>query len=96
MVASPLQTDRSVMYNVRYGVLKTATTIRNVTACLAFLAGSYLASGLINASPVTQPDLAVPRTRVIVAPVAAPEPAERPIARPEAPLVPPSDNTLTL
>ena len=86
-----------VMYNVRYGVLKTATTIRNVAACLAFLAGSYLASGLINASPVTQPDLAGPRSRaVIVAPAALPDPAETPIARPELPLAVPSSATQTL
>ena len=85
------------MYNVRYGVLRTATTIRNVAACVAFLAGSYLASGLINASPVTQPDLAGPRGRaVIVTPAASPEPAESPVARPETPLAFPSSATQTL
>jgi hypothetical protein len=85
------------MYNVRYGVLKTATTIRNVAACVAFLAGSYLASGLVNASPMTQPDLTGPRTRsVIVAPAALPEPADSPIARPDAPFAVPSNSTQTL
>jgi hypothetical protein len=85
------------MYNVRYGVLRTATTIRNVAACVAFLAGSYLASGLINASPVTQPDLAGPRGRaVIVAPAASPEPAKAPIVRPDVPLAVPSSATQIL
>lgn len=96
-LASPLQSESSVMYNVRYRVLKTATTIRNVTACVAFVAGSYLASGLVNASPVTQPDLTGPRSRaVLVMPAAAPEPTETQIARPDAPLTPPLDSTLTL
>jgi hypothetical protein len=86
-----------VMYSVRYGVLKTATTIRNVAACLAFLAGSYLASGLINASPVTQPDLAGPRSRtMIVTPVAAPEPAETPVPGPDLPFAVPPSATQTL
>jgi hypothetical protein len=85
------------MYNVRYRALKAAKTIRNVTACVAFLAGSYLASGLTNASPVTQADLRLPRPRaVIVAPAAAPEPAETPMARPEVPFAPPAETTLTL
>jgi len=85
------------MYNMRYRVLTAATTIRNVMACVAFLAGSYLASGLINASPVTQPDLRVPRSRaVIVAPAELPEATEAPVARPEIPFAAPSDTTLTL
>jgi hypothetical protein len=85
------------MYNVRYGVLKAAKTIRNVAACVAFLAGSYLASGLINASPVTQPSLRVPRSHaVIVVPAASPETAEPPRTRPEVPFAAPSDGTLTL
>jgi hypothetical protein len=85
------------MYNVRYRALKAAKTIRNVTACVAFLAGSYLASGLINASPVTQPDLRLPQSRaVIVTPAELPEPTEAPMARPEIPFAVPSDSTLTL
>lgn len=85
------------MYNVRYRALKAAKTIRNLTACVAFLAGSYLASGLINASPVTQPDLRLPYSRaVIVAPAVTPQPAETPRARPEVPFAPPPETTLTL
>jgi hypothetical protein len=85
------------MYNVRYRALKAARTIRNVAACVAFLAGSYLASGLINASPVMQPDLRTRRTgAVMVAPVVSPEPAETPMARPELPFAAPVDATQTL
>jgi hypothetical protein len=85
------------MYYMRYRVLEAATTIRNVVACVAFAAGSYLASGLTNASPITQPDLAGPRSRtVIVSPIAAPEPTESPISRPEAPAATLPDATLTL
>lgn len=40
--------------------------------CVALVLGSYLLSGLVNASPVTQPTLAAPRMRGIV--VTAPAP----------------------
>lgn len=86
-----------MIYNVRYGFLKAGKTIRNAAACVAFLAGSYLASGLINASPVTQPALRAPRSQaVIVVPAASPEPAEPPKTRPEVPFAAASDGTLTL
>jgi hypothetical protein len=85
-----------VLYNIRYRVLEGATTIRNVGACLAFVAGSYLASGLINASPVTQPDLSGPRGRaVIVAPVEHPKPEAEP-TRPKGRLLHSPEATRTL
>ena len=58
--------------------------IRKTGVCLALLVGSYLASGLINASPVTQQALSGPRPRVvIVAPAESPGfPLETPAPMP--------------
>jgi hypothetical protein len=93
----PVLTKMLVMYHVRYGVLKAAKTIRNVAALIAFLAGSYLASGLINASPVTQPNLRIVRpAAVIVAPATMPEAAEVPPPALQTPFAAPPDATLTL
>jgi hypothetical protein len=66
---------------VRYHVLKAGVTIRNVVVCLGLVAGSYLVSGLVNASPVTQPALIGPRSRgvIVLPPTSTPEevPASR-------------------
>jgi hypothetical protein len=63
-----------VIYRLKYRVLTAATTIRNVGMCVAFVAGSYLASGLVNASPVIQPNLTAPRKQtILVAPVSSEE-----------------------
>lgn len=95
-MAPRLQSEGSVLYTIRYRVLETATTIRNVGACLAFVAGSYLASGLINASPVTQPDFAGPRGRaVIVAPVQSPDMGPEPTG-PQSPRFHSPEATQTL
>ena len=37
-----------------------------IGVCVALLIGSYIASGLVNASPVTKPGLTGPRTRGLI------------------------------
>lgn len=73
---------------VRYHVLKAGVTIRNAFVCLALIAGSYLASGLVNASPVTQPTMTRLRTRGVILTPAAPAAtdSESPGARPDTDL----------
>jgi hypothetical protein len=72
---------------VRYHLLRMSVRIRNIGVCLALLAASYLASGLINASPITRPQLVGPRSRgVIVAPRALPVQDQQPDATADHPL----------
>jgi len=90
-MAPPLQRSAAV----RYHVLKAGVTIRNIGVCLALVAGSYLASGLVNASPVTQPEMSGPRSRgVIVTP--APAALERPTPAPDRPALNRSEHLHTL
>ena len=59
------------MYRLRYRALEAGTTPRNVAVCVALLLGSYVISGVFNASTVTQPRLTAGRT-VIVTPRSIP------------------------
>jgi hypothetical protein len=68
---------------VRYHVLKAGVTIRNVVVCLILVAGSYVASGLVNASPVIQPALTGPRSRGVIVLPPATVLEEVPASRPE-------------
>ena len=71
---------------MKYRVLKAGVTIRNVWVCLALLAGSYLASGLVNAAPITQPVIRSSRIRsVVVAPQEAPRRNSAPDGEPSTP-----------
>ena len=82
---------------MRYHVLKAGVTIRNAVVCLALVAGSYLASGLVNASPVTQPAIAAPRVRgVLLAPPPAEAGRESPMEAPANPLPDRSDSIRSL
>ncbi|MGH9349716.1 MAG: hypothetical protein ACRD26_20890 [Vicinamibacterales bacterium] len=72
---------------------QTAATLKKVAIGAGFVTASYLAAALVNASPITQPDVtrAHPRSRVVVVDPVAPsanvhvEPAP---ARPEIEIVP--------
>lgn len=57
---------------MRYHVLKIESTLTKIVVCLGLLVGSYLASGLINASPITRPSMDGPRTRGLIVSPAAP------------------------
>ena len=61
------------MYRLRYRALEAGTAPRNAAVCMVLLLGSYIISGVINATTVTQPELSAPRGQtVIVSPRAIP------------------------
>lgn len=71
----------------------TAAIVRKAAIGFGFVAASYLAAALVNASPITQPDVtrAHPRSRVVVVAPMAPATTidvEPPDARPEVEIVP--------
>ena len=58
-----------MIYRIRYCALEAGTVPRNLVVCVGLLLGSYVVSGVINASTVTQPALRAPKGQtVIVAP----------------------------
>ena len=73
---------------VRYHVLRATATFKKIGLCIGFLAASYTAAALINASPVIQPALKSNPRIIVVSPPTTPDEAPLPTSRPESELAP--------